>query len=90
MIRLLKQYPHWLFFGLLCTAFSGPGQTYLISLLIPAMRESFDLSNAMMGSLYAAATLLSGFLLPYFGRQLDRTSLLSFTQIIGILFLRQA
>jgi len=60
-----------------CTLFvfaSGWGQTFLLSIFQPHWRAALDLSTGEMGTLYGAATLASGLLLPLAGRWLDRAS----------------
>lgn len=62
-------------FGYLFSFFSGFGQTYIISLYVPAIATFFSLSNAGFGSIYAAATIASGFTLPWLGSWYDKTPL---------------
>ena len=83
MIQTLKQNPKILIFGLLTAFFSGPGQTFLVSLFAPAIGKSFDLSQAQFGGIYSAATLLGAIALPFLGRMLDRMELLKFTLFMG-------
>ncbi len=45
MIEFIRKYPWLLLFGVLTAAFSSPGQTFLVSLFIPHMREEFGLSQ---------------------------------------------
>ncbi len=85
MQQLLRHHPQLIFFGLLATLFSGPGQTFLVSLFIPEMRDAFGLSQAGIASIYATATLVSAFLLPWLGRLLDRMHLILFTSIAAAL-----
>jgi len=85
MLRLIRKYPQLLLFGMLTAAFSGPGQTFLVSLFIPEMRASFGMSQGQIASLYAAATVCSACLLPWVGRLLDRIHLTVFTLIAGFL-----
>lgn len=85
MLRLFLNYPQPLLFGILTAMFSGPGQTFLVSLFIPSMRESLGMSKTFIAGLYSAATLVSAALLPVAGRLLDRISLASFTLTVGSL-----
>ena len=82
MLQLLRQYPQLLIFGILAATFSGPGQTFLVSLFIPGMRETFQYSQTEISSLYATATLCSALILPLIGRLLDRTHLMKFTLVV--------
>lgn len=84
MIEFIRRYPALLFFGLLSAAFSAPGQTFLVSLFIPPMREAFGLSKTQIAGIYSAATLLSAFFLPMMGKALDRLHLKWFTLVCGI------
>lgn len=83
MILLIKKYPLVLLFGILTTMFSGPGQTFLVSLFIPPMRETFALSKTQIAGLYSAATVISAMILPLTGRLVDRVRLLNITLIAG-------
>ncbi|GEL78590.1 MFS transporter [Tenuibacillus multivorans] len=51
--------------------FSGPGQTYAVSVFIDVYREDFGFSPSYISSLYSAATLLAGFLLFTIGKLTD-------------------
>lgn len=61
-----------LFIAALSMFFSGPGQTYSISIFIDYYIEDFDLSRSLVSTLYLFATLLSGFLLFTMGRAIER------------------
>jgi MFS family permease len=61
-------------FGVLLTLFSSFGQTFLISMFVPRLLETFQLNTAQFGLLYAAATITSALSLPFFGRLIDRTT----------------
>lgn len=52
--------------------FSGPGQTYSISLFINAYIDGFGWSRSAISSLYSAATLCAGLTLPTVGAWVDR------------------
>lgn len=62
-------------FGLSFTFLSGVGQTFLFSLFVPYFLSDFQLSESRFGLLYSTATLVSAFLLPFFGGLIDRVSL---------------
>ena len=63
-------------FGLLTAFLSGPGQTYFFSVFNPHLLAEWELSNSLLGSLYAVATLASAFVLPLVGRSLDRRGII--------------
>lgn len=85
MFKFIRENPQLLLFGMLTAMFSGPGQTFLVSLFIPHMRDAFGLSQTGISSLYSLATLLSACFLPVLGYLLDRVHLTKFTLVSGIL-----
>lgn len=52
--------------------FSGPGQTYSISVFIDSYVEDFGWSRSLVSSIYLIATLLAGFLMFVVGRFVDK------------------
>jgi len=52
--------------------FSGPGQTFTMSVFIDAYIRDFGWSRSLISSLYSFATLLSGLILFSVGRLVDR------------------
>lgn len=52
--------------------FSGPGQTYSVSLFINTYIDEYGWSRSLISALYSAATLGAGLLLPLIGRWVDR------------------
>lgn len=82
-LRFFLTHPRVLSFGVLLTLFSSFGQTFLISIFVPRLLESFALNTAQFGTLYAAATLTSAACLPYFGRLIDRVTLRTFSLAVG-------
>lgn len=52
--------------------FSGPGQTYSVSVFINSYITEFGWSRAYVSSLYSMGTLLAGLLLTLMGRLIDR------------------
>lgn len=68
--------------------FSSFGQTFVLSLYIPELMETFGLSSSGFSTLYAAATLLSAASLIYVGKKIDHVPLRRFvTFVISGLFL---
>ncbi|MFT6557039.1 MFS transporter [Sneathiella sp.] len=65
----------FLLFGLLLTFWSGPGQTFVISLFGKQIRQDFLLSHSEYGALYTAGTLLSALCLWKAGPLVDRIPL---------------
>lgn len=65
--------------------FSGPGQTYFISIFIDAYLRHFGWSSTLISTMYLFATLLAGLLLFIVGRLVDRYGQRKMTVIIAIL-----
>ncbi len=85
MLQIIKKYPQLLLFGMLTAMFSGPGQTFLVSIFIPGMRATFNMSQAKIAFIYSLATVFSACLLPLTGRILDKIHLTKFTLTAGML-----
>ena len=51
--------------------FSGPGQTFSISIFINYYIEKFGWSRTLVSSYYSIATLIAGFIIPIVGRAID-------------------
>ncbi|WP_245613674.1 MFS transporter [Alkalihalobacterium bogoriense] len=65
--------------------FSGPGQTYSISIFIDAYLEHFGWSSTLVSTMYLFATLLAGFLLFLVGRLVDKYGQRKMTVIIAVI-----
>jgi MFS family permease len=70
--RVARRAPELVAFGAALALFSSFGQTFLVSLFVPALQVEFGFSEARFGVLYSLATLASGLLLPLAGRGIDR------------------
>ena len=79
----VKSNANLLLFGFILTFFSGFGQTFLVSLYIPSLGDTFQLSKTGLSALYAGATLGSAFIFPWVGRYIDTIPLRIFA--IGVL-----
>ncbi|MGY8655929.1 MAG: MFS transporter [Verrucomicrobiia bacterium] len=86
----MKSYPSFivkhrrlLAFGALLTLFSSFGQTFLISLFVPQLQATLDISAAEFGSFYSLATLISAGLLPSLGRMIDDVGLRRYTLCVA-------
>ncbi len=82
-IRLFRQEWKILLYALVITFFSSFGQTFFISLFVPAIIHDFQLTKTSFGTLYAGITLLSAINLSYFGRWIDRKPLKSYGLLIA-------
>ncbi len=73
------------FIGGLALFFSGPGQTYSISVFINSYIEDFGWSRSMVSSLYSVATISAGFILIPIGRLIDKHGQRTMAVVIGLL-----
>ena len=78
-IPLIQREWRLLLFGFVMMFFSGPGQTYFISLFSGEIRQELSLSHGQFGVIYSAATLASAFILLWSGTILDRVDLRKFS-----------
>jgi len=76
----------FLLFGFLLAFFSGPGQTFYISLFSKVIREDLALSHGEFGTLYAIGTLASAATLIPLGRLVDtiRLRVIAISIITGL------
>lgn len=58
-------------FGWLLTFFSSFGQTFLISLYVPEIIKTFDISEGTFGAIYAGCTTISSVLMLSIGHTVD-------------------
>ncbi|OLO38970.1 MFS transporter [Alkalihalophilus pseudofirmus] len=65
--------------------FSGPGQTYSISIFIDAYLDHFGWSSTLVSTMYLFATMLAGFLLFIIGRLVDKYGQRSMTVVVASL-----
>ncbi len=65
--------------------FSGPGQTYGISVFIDSYINDFGWSRSLVSGIYSSATLLSGLLLFVVGRSVDRFGQRKMAVSVGVL-----
>ncbi|MDT8336969.1 MAG: MFS transporter [Candidatus Izemoplasmatales bacterium] len=64
---------------------SSPGQTYSISVFINEYNKEFNYSSTLISSAYSIATTISGFLLIFMGRAVDKNGQRKMMMIVGIL-----
>ncbi|WP_070121659.1 MFS transporter [Bacillus marinisedimentorum] len=65
--------------------FSGPGQTYSVSVFIESYIKEFEMSRSAVSSVYSAATLLAGLLLFIVGRLVDRFGQRAMMASVGLM-----
>lgn len=80
--RLFVSNARIMVFAILLTLYSGFGQTFVLSLYIPAIIEDFGISQTLFSSIYAAATICSGLTIIFAGKLIDRVSLMRFTLMV--------
>lgn len=85
MISLLRREPRALAFGFMYTLGSSPGQTFFISVFVPAIAASLATGVPEVSFLYAMATVASALALPFLGRLIDRTDLVRFGVAVGFM-----
>jgi MFS family permease len=74
-------------FGIMMTALSSFGQTFLLALYVPFIMEEFSLSNGLISTFYGVATIISASLLPKVGKLIDTVPLRKFTLATTFLFI---
>jgi len=72
--------------GTLGMIMTSPGQTYTESIFIENLIKDLTISRSLISSLYAFGTLVGGFSLPFWGKQIDRRGPRKMVTIISILF----
>ena len=66
--------------------FSGPGQTYSVSIFIDHYIDKFNWSRSLISSFYSIATLISGLILTFVGKYIDKLGQRKMTTVVSILF----
>ena len=72
-------------FGFIFTFFSSFGQSYFLGLFNTSIREALSISHGQFGSIYASATLLSSFVLIWFGKKIDDINISKFAFFVILL-----
>ncbi|MFO7969443.1 MAG: MFS transporter [Candidatus Izemoplasmatales bacterium] len=92
MKRLILKINKYVYYGWIIVLISGitffmsaPGQTYSISVFINAYETEFDYSSTLISSAYSIATTISGILLIFMGRAVDKYGQKRMLIIAGIL-----
>lgn len=66
--------------------FSGPGQTYSVSVFVDPLIEHFGWSRSLVSSLYSGGTLCAGLLMTWMGRMVDRYGHRRMLPVVALLF----
>ena len=72
--------------GTIGVIFTGPGQTYAVSVFIDYFIADLGISRSLVSTLYTVGTLTASFSLPYVGRQIDRRGSRLMMTLITLLF----
>ena len=72
-------------FGFIFTFFSSFGQSYFIGIFNPSIRADLSITHGQFGTIYAAATLLSSFILIWLGKKIDDMNVFKFSIFVVIL-----
>ncbi len=82
-----KFYYGWVivFVAALSQFFSGPGQTFSVSIFINSYIEDFEWSRSTVSSFYSFATLTSGLILFNIGRLVDKKGHKAIIPLVGII-----
>ena len=81
-LEFLAANRRFLAFGFAMAFFSAFGQTFFIAIFGGELRAEFGLSHGEFGSVYSSATLASGAILIWAGRQIDRFPLGLFSGLV--------
>ncbi|MFD2208041.1 MFS transporter [Kiloniella antarctica] len=84
MISFLLQNFRFLSFGFLLALASSFGQTFYVSLFSADIRAELGLSHGDFGVLYSSATLVSGFAVIWFGKQIDYVDLRIYACLVAL------
>ena len=72
--------------GALGMIMTSPGQTYTESIFIEYIIKDLSISRSLVSTLYSFGTLVGGFSLPLWGKQIDRQGTRKIATIVSILF----
>ena len=72
-------------FGFIFTFFSSFGQSFFLGIFNPSIRNELSISHGQFGSIYAAATLTSSFILIWVGKKIDDIDISKFAFFVILL-----
>ena len=72
-------------FGFIFTFFSSFGQSFFLGIFNPSIRNELSITHGQFGSIYAAATLTSSFILIWVGKKIDDISISKFSFFVILL-----
>ena len=83
-VAFLGDNARFLGFGLCLALISTFGQTFYIAMYSGEIRQEFGLSHGVFGNVYAIGTLVSGFLIIWLGKVIDRIDLRLYVVLLCI------
>jgi MFS family permease len=84
VLTLFRREPRALAFGLLHTLAATIGQTFLVSLFLPGIKQSFALGDAQVSLLFTGTTLASAVALWKIGAWIDRVDIVRYCVSCGL------
>ncbi|MDC0200474.1 MFS transporter [Candidatus Pelagibacter sp.] len=72
-------------FGFIFTFFSSFGQSFFLGIFNTSIRNELSITHGQFGSVYASATLLSSFILIWFGKKIDDINISKFAFFVILL-----
>ena len=72
-------------FGFIFTFFSSFGQSFFLGIFNPSIRNELSITHGQFGSIYAAATLTSSFILIWVGKKIDDIDISKFALYVILL-----
>ena len=72
-------------FGFIFTFFSSFGQSFFLGIFNPSIRNELSITHGQFGSIYAAATLASSFILIWVGKKIDDIDISRFAFFVILL-----
>ena len=72
-------------FGFIFTFFSSFGQSFFLGIFNPSIRNELSITHGQFGSIYAAATLTSSFILIWVGKKIDDIDISKFAFFVILL-----
>lgn len=85
--QLLKTYPRYLLFGFIHFYFSFVGQTFFVSLLVAGICAERGWETEVFAGIFSGVTLLSAFLLPLVGKQIDRFRVRYLSTVVALVMI---
>ncbi|MCH6201945.1 MFS transporter [Aquiflexum sp. LQ15W] len=78
-LQFVRKNREMVIFGIIMTALSSFGQTFLLALYVPFLMEEFKLSNGLLSTFYGLATIGAAMALPKLRKLIDSVPLQKFT-----------